>query len=133
MNKTMVPVERAPRGERVAIVGSRKFGRLDLVRKYVENLPADAIVVSGGALGVDDAAEIAAEGRGLKTLIYKPAYHVYGKRAPLERNALIVGASDRVVAFHDGTSTGTLHAISIARKTGKPVEVITEKTSKGTP
>jgi hypothetical protein len=41
----------------VAVVGSRDFPSLIHVRRYIANLPAGAIVVSGGARGVDRTAE----------------------------------------------------------------------------
>jgi predicted Rossmann fold nucleotide-binding protein DprA/Smf involved in DNA uptake len=109
---------------RVAIIGSRTFPNLDAVTRYVAELPEGTIVVSGGAIGVDETAEIEAKRRGLTVIVHRPMYKVHGRRAPLYRNELIVRDADRVVAFHDGKSTGTLHAIGEARKAGKPVVVI---------
>ena len=50
---------------KIAIVGSRTFENLQLVRDIVAALPANSIVVSGGAPGVDTVAVRAAEARGL--------------------------------------------------------------------
>lgn len=109
---------------RVAIVGSREYEKLDQVEKYVNELPADAIVVSGGARGVDRAAENAAKRRGLQTLIFPALWGTYGKRAGFLRNRQIVEAADKVVAFWDGFSAGTLSTIKLAQEAKKPVEVI---------
>lgn len=109
---------------RVAIVGSRAFASLDLVVDYVNTLPLDSVVVTGGARGVDSVAEYAAKQRGIKTEVYVPAWNVYGKSAGFRRNAEIVAACDRVVAFWDGVSRGTQHTIHLARTAGKPVKII---------
>src|SRR6185312_15053079 len=105
--------------EKVAIVGSRDYPDLAQVRAYVASLPADTIIVSGGARGVDTAAEEAARAQHLQVVIF-PAEK--GK-SPLLRNHDIVAAADRVVAFWDGTSTGTMHTVGLARKAGKPAEI----------
>jgi YspA, cpYpsA-related SLOG family len=111
--------------ERVAIVGSRGFANLRQVREYVRSLAPDVIVVSGGARGVDAIAEEEAGKLGLTLESYRPDYAKHGKRAPLERNVTIAEKCDRMVAFHDGNSRGTAHAIECARVLNRPVEVIT--------
>lgn len=126
--------------ERVAIVGSRAFCttcadhnffrvpphtcRLDEVRSYVASLPVGTTVISGGAKGVDQAAEGAANDRGLKVLIFRPDWAMLGRRAGFDRNIKIVRSSQRVVAFWDGKSRGTEHSISIARQLARPIEII---------
>ena len=111
---------------KVAIVGSRKYPDLDAVRDYVAMLPANTIIVSGGAAGVDSAAESAAKARGLQTLVFKPDYAKYGRYdAPKVRNTLIIEAADEVVAFHYNHSGGTQDSIDKAHKAGKSVTIIT--------
>ena len=59
----------------VAIVGSREYPDLDLVRRKVKALAVkypDCIVVSGGCRGVDQVAERAALDNGLNVLSYRP-------------------------------------------------------------
>ena len=51
---------------RVAIIGSRNYPDLLEVCRYVRLLPAGTVVVSGGAIGVDQAAANAARGFGLE-------------------------------------------------------------------
>lgn len=110
---------------RVAIVGSRKYPDLDAVRRYVETLPKDTIIVSGGAEGVDQSAELAAKACGLNVCIYYPRWDLHGKGAGFARNVLIVLNCDRLVAFWDGTSRGTKHTIDRALAEGLDVKVIT--------
>lgn len=108
----------------IAIVGSREYAKLDAVRQYVSKLPDDVVVISGGARGVDSVAEAAAKRRGLEVKIFPAFWGQYGKRAGFMRNKQIVAAADRVVAFWDGLSPGTLSTIQLATEAGKPVEVI---------
>lgn len=109
---------------KVAIVGSRKFRNFDMVETYVNQLPKTDTIVSGGAIGVDLSAEMAAKKRGMNTIIYKAEWNRNGRGAGFMRNSLIVNECDRLVAFWDGESNGTKHSIDMAIKRGKTVEVI---------
>jgi SLOG family YspA-like protein len=109
--------------ERIAIVGSRHFPRPELVEAFVASLPAGTIVVSGGAQGVDTAAEEAAQARGLETLIFHADWKRHGRKAGQIRNAEIVAHADRIVAFWDGRSQGTLNTIVQALGANLPVEI----------
>lgn len=109
---------------KIAIVGSRDFPHLEQVIAYVNALPLGTRVISGGARGVDKAAEQAALKRyDLEVEIFPADWQRYGKSAGYRRNADIVAAADKVVAFWDGKSSGTKHTVSLARKAGKPVEI----------
>lgn len=110
---------------RVAIVGSRNFGKLHLVREYVmDRLKAgEDVVVSGGARGVDSIAEQAAVDAGIEVRVFPAQWQLYGRSAGYRRNVDIVNDADRVVAFWDGSSRGTKHTIDIAHEKGKPTEV----------
>lgn len=110
-------------GQKVAIVGSREWHDHEMVRDYVHSLDPDDTVVSGGARGVDQFAQIYAEGRGLTTLIFPAKWDQFGKRAGLIRNHDIVKACDRLVAFWINQSNGTRFTIELARKADKPVLV----------
>lgn len=130
--------------ERVAIVGSRNYPDLEEVRAYVGTLPLGTVVVSGGARGVDLAAENAAGSYGLRVVSYRPKKiedvwrivrmeaegfgleqtelpEVFRTFAPAAyfRNGLIVDDCDRLEAFWTGGSPGTRNAIELARKAGK--------------
>ena len=90
--------------ERVGVVGSRNYQDLLAVRRFVQNLPPGTVVVSGGARGVDMAAEDAARGVGLpEPDIRRPSKHVidtlgFGAAAHA-RNKSIALSCDRLVAF----------------------------------
>lgn len=113
---------------RLGIVGSRDYPDLEAVRAFVRALPRTTVVVSGGARGVDTVAAETARACGLfvdEFLVSPEAWKRLGPRAGLERNERLVGSCERVVAFWDGTSRGTAHAIGVARRLGKPLEVRT--------
>ena len=127
---------------RIAIVGSRGFLDPDLVVDFVDRLPDNTVVITGGAKGVDKIAEAAARRRGLEIVIYpaewnnfnlslnrekKSKYPCRGKYnavAGLVRNKTIVNDCDEVVAFWDGKSRGTEFTIEYAKDQKKPVKVI---------
>ncbi len=106
---------------KLAIVGSRNIVAFDLGSVVP---PGVSAIISGGAAGVDRLARDYALSRGLKLVEILPEYQKFGRRAPLLRNLKIVDSSDRVLAVWDGRSKGTLHSISYAKATGKPVELI---------
>ena len=113
----------------VAVVGSRKFKQLDLVTRFVQALPGNTHVVSGGALGPDTRAVLAAAVAGLFTTVLRPEWRRAGRYDPaagFKRNARIVQAADVVVAFWDGRSNGTRDSISKAKAMGKPVAIYQE-------
>jgi hypothetical protein len=111
---------------KVAIVGSRNYPHPESVIRFVEQLAAkypDAIVVSGGARGVDSIAEEAAERSGLSTLIFPADWARHGRRAGYLRNEDIIAAADIVVGFWDGESRGTQHSLDLAIRAGKQLFV----------
>lgn len=114
---------------KVAIVGSRGWTDFDAIWEYVQRLPRGTVVISGGARGVDEAAERYARTWGYVTVTVRPAWRARNghvdMRAGFRRNRVIVELSDRVVAFWDGQSRGTANTVAWARKLGKPVEVVT--------
>jgi predicted Rossmann fold nucleotide-binding protein DprA/Smf involved in DNA uptake len=110
----------------IAIVGSRDYPDLAQVTRYVAAIARkypDAVIVSGGARGVDQAAESAAIDLGLETIIHPADWDTHGKSAGFKRNALIVRDAEVVVAFQKNGSRGTQHSIDLARAQGKPVYV----------
>lgn len=109
---------------KVCICGSRDFRDLTLVHDYIAKLPAGTIIISGGARGVDQAAEAAAKALGFDSEVFPAHWDTEGKAAGFRRNTRMVIACDRVVAFWDGTSRGTKHTIEQAAFFQKPVEII---------
>jgi hypothetical protein len=109
---------------RIAIVGSRGYPNPEHVTDYVNSLPDNTTVISGGARGVDRTAAAAARARGLAVEVYPADWNGQGRGAGMARNQQIVDTSDQVVAFWDGQSPGTRHAIDRAQQAGKPHQVI---------
>ena len=136
---------------RVAIVGSRNYPNLWEVEEFVEKLARKyptATVISGGAVGVDNEAELAARARMLHVRSYRPrqrqrryvidlhetgrftttirgddgrplTFKSYGQAA-YYRDTLIAADCDRLVAFQYQESKGTQHTIDAARERGVP-------------
>ena len=105
---------------KIAVIGSRSV-KISDIGKYISD--ADEIV-SGGAVGVDSCAEEYAKSNGLKLTVFLPQYEKYGRAAPIVRNKKIVDYADKIIAFWDGKSKGTLSVIKYAEKAGKECEII---------
>ena len=104
---------------KIAIVGSRDYVDLERVTAYVNSLPDDTELVSGGARGVDRTAEQAAWSRKLTVKCFPADWEQYGKEAGFIRNQDIVNYADLVVAFWDGKSRGTAHTMRLAASQNK--------------
>lgn len=94
----------------------------------VRALPLGVVVITGGAMGVDTAANNAAHDRGLVNVVARGPFSVLGRKAGPMRNQAMVDMlppGSLVLAFWDGESKGTAHTIRIARARGDlTVEVI---------
>jgi hypothetical protein len=112
---------------RVAVVGSRDFPNPDVVAAYVRLLPRDTVIVSGGARGVDQWAEEAAQRYGLQTKIFHADWEGLGHRAGPIRNAEIVAVADRLDAFWNGQSRGTLNTILSAQAAGLSILIAAQR------
>ena len=105
---------------KIAVIGSRNITSID-IDKHITNCDE---IVSGGAMGVDSCAEEYAKAKGIKLTVFLPQYKLYGRAAPIIRNKEIVDYADKILAFWDGTSKGTLSVIKYAEKIGKPCDII---------
>ena len=101
---------------KLAVVGSRSLKNIEL-EKYIFDAVTE--IVSGGALGVDLCASEYASRVGIKLTEFFPEYERYGRAAPIVRNKKIVDYADKIIAFWDGESKGTLSVIKYAEKMGK--------------
>lgn len=109
---------------KVAIIGSRTFNDyFYLCAKLRELSLPITTVISGGAIGADSLARKYAKDYDLELVEYLPEWGKYGKSAGLLRNSDIVFNSDVVIAFWDGKSKGTKHAINKATLLSKPIHV----------
>lgn len=110
---------------KLAVIGSRTFADYPLLVETLNKVKTPiTCLVSGGARGADALAEAWAKRRGIPTQIFLPDYNAHGRRAPLERNKLIVAEADNVLAFWDGVSTGTMQAVNHAKALGKTCHII---------
>lgn len=108
---------------KVAVIGSRTANS-DAYEMILQQLPVGCSeVISGGAGGIDFLAKRAARHFGLKYTCCRPNYSKYGRAAPLVRNSEIVGKADYVLAFWNGYSKGTRHALACCIKRRKPFRI----------
>lgn len=121
---------------KIAIVGTRNFSRLDLVKTqlsiiYTKFGTDNITIVSGGARGPDKEAEEIAKTFGFKIEVYKADWDKHGKSAGFLRNTTIVENSDIIIAFWDGKSNGTRDTINKTIDAGKPLRVYNERCTVG--
>jgi hypothetical protein len=112
---------------KLAVVGSQGFRdwfKLDKVLAKINSTKTITLIISGGAFGADRLAEQWAKDHNIETLIFKPDWNKYGKRAGIIRNADIINNSDAVVAFWDEKSPGTKNSIDRANKLNKPLLIV---------
>ena len=106
---------------KLLIAGSRNIADFDLspwIPKQTD------LIISGGAIGVDQIAERYADTHKISKLILVPQYQKYGKNAPLKRNETMVEIADSVLIIWDGLSRGTKHTIHYAQKLNKPIIIV---------
>lgn len=103
----------------LAVIGSRSIKNIDIASFIPEG--EIELIVSGGAVGVDRAAEEYAREKGIAVKVIKPDYDSFGKRAPLIRDEEIAECADKILAIWDGRSGGTMYTVKYARSLGKKV------------
>lgn len=104
---------------RLAVVGSRTFGAMASVPVYLDyalKQRPDITIVSGGADGVDKAAEDWAKARGVPCKVFPADWEQFGERAGIKRNAEIMENADSAIIFWCGESAGTLDSMCRAMK-----------------
>ena len=112
----------------VMVTGSRSWRRGGVVKAKLRALNPK-LVMHGGARGADELAQKACDELGIATYVLEPLWAIHGKAAGVKRNeALLAGEPDVVLAFWDGSSPGTGHAIKAARRRGIRVELVQEPT-----
>jgi hypothetical protein len=111
---------------RVCISGSRDYQHMENVERILAALPKTAVIIHGGAHGVDKHADAVARRLGLAIEVHKPNWTKYGKAAGPIRNRTMVESAEIVYAFWDGQSKGTKSAIDAARQMGKELKVIAD-------
>ena len=107
---------------KLMIAGSRGIKEFDFT-PYVSG--EVEMIITGGATGIDAAAECYADEKRISKLILRPDYARFGKGAPLKRNEEMVDMADCVLVIWDGESRGSLYTANYAKRKGKPLTVIT--------
>lgn len=109
---------------KIAIIGSRTI-TVDRIEDYLpENVTE---IISGGAKGIDTCAAAFAEEKSIKLTVFLPQYEKFGRAAPLKRNEQIANYADCAIAFWDGVSKGTRHAIKQFEIRNKLVRIVLTK------
>lgn len=111
-------------GFRIAIVGSRKFEFLQIVKTVCEEL-GPFTLVSGGAKGPDREAQEAVEKLNYpKPEIYIPDWKKKGHAAGFDRNTTIVERGEITIAFWDSKSNGTKDSMKKTYRAGKFLTIV---------
>lgn len=121
---------------KVCICGSRTFHNAGYMRECLDTvLPQgeEIVILSGVALGADQAGERYAAGKGFKVERFPADWRKNGRSAGMIRNKEMLEAADLVFAFWDGNSPGTKHMIEAATEAGKLAEVFTFETDDDIP
>lgn len=117
-----------------AVVGSRTFDAIEVVRTRLAGLVASGRVrevVSGGARGADSLAAQVATELGVPCVVLAADWARYGRSAGPRRNAEIAARADALLAFIDrplAECRGTHDVVDRFRKAGKPVEIVAHST-----
>jgi hypothetical protein len=129
-------LKRAPE-KVIAVVGSRTgipirviVDKLKIALKHYEDQGVIVTLVSGGAEGVDKAAEYFANTMGLEIIVIPADWKTHGRSAGMRRNADIIAKADIVMAFWDGKSPGTRNSIQRARAANKKLYIFNERGEK---
>lgn len=93
---------------------------LDRLRGH--GLPKITKIVVGAARSGELLALRYAQAHHLPVRVIKPNYIKFGRQAPWVRNGQVLAAAQGLVAFHDGQSKNTAHAIQLAR--AKPLRYV---------
>lgn len=105
---------------RLLISGGRDFDNAILMHEILLPYIKSDILIHGGARGADSLAALWANYYGIKQWVFKPNWNELGRSAGMIRNKdmLIEGKPDLVIAFPTAKSIGTHGMIKIAKKAG---------------
>lgn len=118
---------------KVAIIGSRTYTDYVKMKKLLDSIlvglsavGSPMCILTGGAVGADSLAMQWCKENNIECEVFLPDYKKVKppQFAPLKRNEQIVQNADKVIAFWDGYSKGTLDAIQKAVQNNKRVTII---------
>ncbi len=120
---------------KLLITGSRKCTESDYTKfeSFLNNLIVEkdleiTEMIHGGAKGADQFADRWAKDRLISVKVFRPNYDMYGNRAPLVRNDVMIELCDVCVAiFKESKTGGTLYTAKGASARNKLIgEMILE-------
>jgi hypothetical protein len=113
------------RRPRVVVCGSRTITDRGAIASKIRALPRGAVVLTSRTYGASAAARDAALARGLHLEVWTALTERFrtNEAAYFARDEEMIRSADRVIAFWDGSSSGTAHELEYARRIGKPVEL----------
>lgn len=114
---------------RFVFSGSRGWRHREPVRRAIAALPENAVVVTGGALGLDAIAELEASRAGREVEVYEADWDRYGSGAGHRRNEqmILLPGVESVRAFRArGESPGTDGAVRFAKSRGVAGRLVRE-------
>lgn len=123
---------------KVIACGSRNWIDKDRITYILENLPANTIIIEGGARGADAICRIVAKKLEFETITENAEWEKYGKVAgPIRNRAMIdkYQPIDQVIAFHNDidNSKGTKDMVNYALIKHIPVLLVTKDTLRWLP
>lgn len=122
---------------KILITGSRYWDDTETIVNVFKQLPSNTVIVHGGAKGADGRCGYVAYQLGFKVKIYQALWHIYGDRAGIIRNQLMLDDNPDIscaLAFHDNLngSKGTKDMVARLTVHGIPYKVITSKKKRET-
>lgn len=108
---------------RLLVCGSRHWHEPALIRRIVDRLPPETVIVHGDSGNADRWAAQFAEKRGLEVDPHPADWARYSKAAGPIRNAEMIKVSELVVAFWDGLSPDTRDTLRQARDAGLTIYI----------
>lgn len=108
------------------IIGNRERWTYDFVRKKLLELGVKKtdLIISGGAIGVDQYAQDFAKEIGAQIRIIYPDPDLASPQKYFDRNEKMAELCDKVIAFNHHEDSGTQNTINHATKFGKEIIVI---------
>lgn len=111
----------------VIVAGGRQFSDYNLLKTTLDKLFSTrkpTAIVCGEAKGADTLGKKYAEEHRIPVISMPADWNKYGKQAGYIRNEEMAKKAQALVAFWDGSSSGTKHMIETAKAKGMPVRTI---------